>query len=670
MEELGLIKLDPWLKPYEPIINKRHDNFNNKLESIKRSAGSIVDFASSFLFYGLHFDGNQWIFREWAPNAIKIYLIGDFSNWNDDEKYCLQPLGNGQWEIKLDIDALQHKDLYKLHIYWNNGDGIRIPTHATRIIQDENTLIFSAQVWQPQNIYIWSNNNYHTKNEAPLIYEAHIGMSSEEGKINTFSEFKDQILPRIKKLGYNTIQLMAIQEHPYYGSFGYHVSNFFAVSSRFGTPEELKELIDTAHGMGIKVIMDLIHSHAVKNENEGLSKFDGTSYQFFHEGTKGEHPAWDSKCFNYNKDEVIHFLLSNCRYWLEEYRFDGFRFDGVTSMMYYNHGLGISFSGYSDYFQNEEDEEAITYLTLANHLIHTINPHALSIAEEMSGYPGLAGNIEDGGIGFDYRLSMGIPDFWIKIIKEVTDDNWEIGHIYHELTQHRAEEKTISYVESHDQALVGDKTIIFRLIDKEMYFHMDKASQNLIIDRGIALHKMIRLVTLSTCNGGYLNFMGNEFGHPEWIDFPREGNNWSYQYAKRQWSLADNNDLKYHHLKDFDSSMIQTVGSRLTSLPDCFLITANDTDKILAYSRGDYIFIYNFNPSQSFADYGINVQAGKFNIILNSDKSEFGGFNRIDDDIVYYAYPVHKGSNTFQIKLYIPSRVALVLKRTAPKRIY
>ncbi|MBN2165386.1 MAG: alpha amylase C-terminal domain-containing protein [Marinilabiliaceae bacterium] len=670
MKELGLISKDPWLKPFEPLLEARHLAFENKLKELAAGKKSLKEFANSHLYFGLHLINNQWILREWAPNASKIYMIGNFSNWIDDEKYRLHDIGNGHWELKLPKDDLQHKELYKLHIFWPDGNGNRIPTHAKRVVQDDETLIFSAQIWQPETDYKWKNTSYLTKNEAPIIYEAHIGMSSEEGKVSSFSEFKETVLPRIKSLGYNTIQLMAIQEHPYYGSFGYHVSNFFAASSRFGTPEELKELIDTAHGMGIKVIMDLVHSHAVKNEIEGLGKFDGTNYQFFHDGNKGEHPAWDSKCFNYSKNEVIHFLLSNCQFWLQEYHFDGFRFDGVTSMIYNNHGLGIHFASYSDYFQNQEDEDAITYLTLANYLIHEINPNAISIAEEMSGYPGLAGNVNDGGIGFDYRLSMGIPDFWIKLIKEVADDNWSMGQIYHELTQHRVEEKTISYVESHDQALVGDKTIIFRLIDKEMYFHMNKASENLVIDRGIALHKMIRLVTLATCNGGYLNFMGNEFGHPEWIDFPREGNNWSYHYAKRQWSLADNMDLKYHYLKDFDADMVNLLGSKINLLPGCFLILANETDKVLAFSRGDFIFVFNFNPTNSFTDYGINVQAGKYGIILNSDNTEYGGFNRIDDNLFYFSNPIKKDNSQHQIKLYIPSRVALVLRKIQTRSVY
>lgn len=167
------------------------------------------------------------------------------------------------------------------------------------------------------------------------------------------------------------------------------------------------------------------------------------------------------KTFNYGKPEVIHFLLSNIKFWLNEYHFDGFRFDGVTSMLYRNHGLGVSFDSYEKYFSMNTDIEAITYLQFANELIKEINPNSISIAEDMSGMPGMCIPIKDGGIGFDYRLAMGVPDFWIKTISNLSDEDWDLGKMWYELTTRRPGEKNIGYCESHDQALVGDKTIIF-----------------------------------------------------------------------------------------------------------------------------------------------------------------------------------------------------------------
>ncbi len=659
---LSILDHDSFLSQYEPAIRGRNQRTLDKLADLTRGGKSLSDSANGHLYYGLHKTDKGWIFREWAPNATGIWLVGDFNNWQKRDEFRLKRLKYGNYEIELPANAIKHGDLYKLHIEWPGGAGERIPTYARRVVQDNATKVFSAQVWAPSKSYKWKNPA-PKKVENPLIYEAHIGMSGEDPAISTFNEFRENVLPRIAKLGYNTIQLMAIQEHPYYGSFGYQVANFFAVSSRFGTPEELKELIDAAHGLGLNVILDVVHSHAVKNENEGLAKFDGASTQFFHGGEKGDHPSWDSKCFNYGKDEVTAFLLSNLKYWLEEFHFDGFRFDGVTSMIYWHHGLEQEFTNYSMYFDGQQDEDAIVYLALANLLIHEINPNAITIAEDMSGYPGLAIPLDDGGIGFDFRMSMGAPDYWIKLIKEVPDEKWHIGDLFFELTNKRADEKTISYAECHDQAMVGDKTIIFRLLDKEMYSSMSILSPpSLVVDRGIALHKMIRLVTLATAGDGYLNFMGNEFGHPEWIDFPRAGNNWSYHYARRQWKLSEDPLLRYGHLREFDQAMIRLIDSAGSDFFDAqpFAITQNTSDQILIFKRGELLFAFNFNPEKSFTDYGFQIDPGKYRILLSSDDAEFGGQNRVDTMLDYLTAD---SGGAAMLKLYIPSRVGLVLKK-------
>ena len=672
MKTPEIIRNDPWLKSYEKVIVDRLELAEKKEKELTGDS-TLSDFANGHLFFGLHKEVDDWVFREWAPNATQMFLTGTFSGWQDSMEFAFSKTNSGVWEIRLPIEKLRHKDLYRLSIHWEGGQGDRIPAWATRILQDESSKMFSAQVWDSPEKYKWKNSSYKRTSEPPLIYEAHIGMASENEGISTYRYFRDEVLPRIVKSGYNTIQLMAIQEHPYYGSFGYHVSSFFAPSSRFCTPEDLKSLIDTAHESGICVIMDLVHSHSVKNVNEGLALFDGTSYLYFHDGPRREHIAWDSLCFDYGKNEVLHFLLSNCKYWLDEFRFDGFRLDGVTSMLYLDHGLSRNFTSYDDYFDGGQDADAITYLFLANKLIHEVRPDAISVAEEMSGMPGLATPVEKGGMGFDYRLAMGTPDYWIKIIKERTDELWNVSEIYHELSNHRADEKTIGYAESHDQALVGDKTVIFRLMDKEMYFSMNKSSQSLVVDRGIALHKMIRLVTLATAGGGYLNFMGNEFGHPEWIDFPREGNDWSYKYARRHWSLVDHKDLRYHDLAQFDATMISLIREeKCLEMPFPYQRFAHESDQVLAFDRGTLLFVFNFNPNQSFTDYGIPVESGKYKLVLNSDEPGFGGFDRVENNILYYTKKKGKltSSAPHLLKLYLPSRTALVFKKLPWKKIY
>ncbi len=657
-----LVDADIYLKPYQEAIITRIESAKNKEKELS-GEGRLYEFASGHLYFGLHKTGEGWAMREWAPNATYIYLVGSFNNWEEQKKYSFQPVGHGVWELKLEHDDIHHGDLYALSMHWAIDTGKRIPAWANYVVQDPETHIFNARVWYPENPYQWKND-FKGLNEPPLIYEAHIGMAGEEERVHTYNEFTEKMLPRIKANGYNTVQLMAIPEHPYYGSFGYHVTSFFAPSSRFGTPDDLKRLVDTAHEMGMAVIMDIVHSHAVRNEVEGLGKYDGTRYQFFHEGTRGEHPAWDSYLFNYGKNEVLHFLLSNLKFWLERYRFDGFRFDGVTSMLYFDHGLGKAFSSYDDYFGGNVDLEATTFLTLANLLIKQVKPKAISIAEDMSGMPGLAVPAEEGGIGFDYRMAMGVPDYWIKIIKERSDDEWPMGDIFYSLTSKRMDEKVVSYAESHDQALVGDKTIIFRLIDKEMYYSMRKDQPNMIVDRGIALHKMIRLATATTAGGAYLNFMGNEFGHPEWIDFPRPGNDWSFRHCRRIWSIAENPELKYHWLYDFDRDMIKLIRDhKLLTVSSVDLVLENNPDKVLAYHRGLFLFVYNFNPVQSYTDYGIPLGPGKYEIALSTDSGQYGGFDRVEEAFPYYTIPSGGITSQHYLRLYLPARTALVLKK-------
>ncbi len=656
---LKILKIDPYLTPHEADLNLRLENYKSKRKELIGN-GNIVDFADGYKYFGIHPTKNGWVYREWAPAAEKMFFTGDFNGW-DLYAHEMTRLDNGVFEIELSgKDALKVGQTVQAIVIFDGETLRRIPSYATRVVQDPFTHLWCAEVDDVlYDDFEWTDHK-HKICTTPYIYECHIGMSGEDYRVSTYTEFKDNVLPRIKELGYNTIQIMAIMEHPYYGSFGYQVANFYAASSRFGRGKELKELINTAHNMGITVLLDVVHSHAVKNTSEGLNMFDGTVYQYFHDGGKGNHSAWDTKLFNYGKNEVLHFLLSNLKFWMETYHFDGFRFDGVTSMLYHDHGLGSAFCNYDMYFSLNTDTEAVTYLQLANKLIHEINPKALTVAEDMSGMPGMCLKIKDGGIGFDYRLSMGVPDLWIKLIKEQTDENWNMDTLWWELNSRRPQEKNIGYCESHDQALVGDKTIIFRLCDAEMYWSMNKG-HNMVIDRGIALHKMIRLITASLAGEGYLNFMGNEFGHPEWIDFPREGNDWSYHYCRRQWSLADNPNLRYCELNAFDKAMISLLKKEKTLSKKAELGIIHNDDNIIIFSKGDLCFAFNFHPEKSFDGYFVPVnKKGRYQVILSSDDSLFGGFDRIDKHYVYDTNEQLYDKDGF--RCYLPSRTVTVFK--------
>ena len=656
-----ILQIDKNLLNYRDDIDLRVNNLNRKLSQLLAPGQSLADFANGHRYFGFHQTEEGWFYREWAPSAQELFLTGDFCGW-DRYRYPMTRKENGVFELFLPgRDALQNGQRVRAIVIHDGRELERIPLYAQFVVQDQATIQWDAMIHVPEVPFRWTDAGFRPE-KTLYIYECHIGMAQEEPKIGTYIEFRDKILPRIKDLGYNTVQIMAIMEHPYYASFGYQVTNLFAASSRFGTPEELKSLIDTAHKMGIAVLLDVVHSHASCNTREGINEFDGTVWQFFHDGPKGDHQAWGTKCFNYDKNEVIHFLLSYLNFWQEEFHFDGFRFDGVTSMLYHNHGLGVNFAGYPDYFSMNTDTEAVTYLQLANLMVRQVTPNAITIAEDTSAIPGLCLPVEQGGIGFDYRLAMGEPDMWIKLIKEVSDENWDMGHLWAELPSRRPKEKVIGYCESHDQALVGDKTIFFRLVDREIYENMACDRDNMIIDRGIALHKLIRLVTLGLGGEGYLAFMGNEFGHPEWIDFPREGNGWSYHYCRRQWSLADNPNTKFKYMGAFDKAMIDMARkTRLLSGKTEYL-NIDHENKLIAFRRNRAVVLLNFHPDRSLTDCFLPVkQPGRYQVILSSDDGEFGGQNRVSKEYVYQTQTNEAGE--VGIRIYIPSRCAVVLKK-------
>ncbi|WP_459916316.1 alpha amylase C-terminal domain-containing protein [Desulfocicer niacini] len=665
LSDLGLFN-DPGLVPHQRVIHHRLERVTAMEKAlISPDVATLYEVAGYHEKFGLHLSGNKWYFREWAPNATVVYIIGDMTDWQTMESFRLKPSQDpGIWEGWFDANTFCHGQHYRLRVVWPGGEGDRIPTAAVRVVQDSHTLIFNAQVWCPPVPYSWKNSRLTPADEPLLIYEAHVGMAQEEGKVGSYQAFEQHVLPRVAHAGYNTLQLMAIQEHPYYGSFGYHVSSFFAPSSRFGTPEELKQLVDTAHKMGIRVIMDLVHSHAVRNEVEGLGCFDGTRHQFFHGGKRGLHSLWDSYCFNYGKPQVLEFLLSNCRYWLEEFKMDGFRFDGITSMLFMDHGIGKAFTSYDDYYrEGEVDEDALAYLFLANKLIHDISPEAVTIAEEVSGYPGIAASLSLGGTGFDYRFAMGVPDYWIRLLKEVKDEDWPLGSLWYELNARRKDEKSISYAESHDQALVGDQTLFMRLMGEHIYHGMGGSTPDIQTFRALALHRMIRLITLATAGDGYLNFMGNEFGHPEWIDFPGAHNNWSYHYARRQWSLRDNPDLYFSRLANFDRAMIN--GLKSFNIPRggraefCHI---HEDDKVIAFFREKLLFVFNFHVGRSHNDYQLTVSPGRYDMVLNTDEKAFGGSGRLVSGQAHFTQPSSiEGTFAHLLQLYLPSRTALVL---------
>ena len=673
ISEYDLINQDPYLKNFEWCIKRRNEHFKNLLHQIESNEKSLENFSNSYKNMGLHVLPNGDIkYREYAPGARGIALFGEFNNWNRDQ-YWAKRDQYGFWDLIIPNEdgkpRIKHKSKVKCNVVLSNGQWAdRNPIWIEYLYQNTQSLIFDGVFWNPEKKYEWKYPKKHLPRPKSLrIYEAHVGMSSFYPKATTYKDFTENILPRIKRLGYTAVQLMAIMHHANYASFGYHVNNFFAISSLFGTPEDLMELIDKAHEMGLFMIMDIVHSHASSNVDDGFNNWDGTDYLYFHGGKMGHHSLWDSRLFNYSSYETLRFLLSNCAYYSEKFRFDGFRFDGVTSILYRNHGIKYSFSGdYNEYFSNNFDEDGGVYLMLANKLLHQINPEVITIAEDVSGMPGLCLTVEQGGFGFDYRLNMSVSDKWIQLLKEYKDENWNMGNLVFTLTNRRYNEKHIGYCESHDQSIVGDKTIAMWLFDKEMYWNMScNSPETIIISRGMSLHKLIRMITFALGGEGYLCFMGNEFGHPEWVDFPRPGNGFSYSHCRRRWDLCDNKNLRYKYLYNWDVAMnkLDDVFNFISS-PFQYVSLKHEDDKIIVFEKGDLLFVFNFHPYKSYENYKIGTKWGtKHKIVLDSDEFRFFGKGRLEYGHGNFFPIINQGWNNRpnQFNLYIPSRTCMVL---------
>ncbi|KAK6456590.1 alpha-1,4-glucan branching enzyme [Scheffersomyces xylosifermentans] len=686
----GALDIDPWLEPYSQRLIDRQLQFQKWYKDLQTSETSLFKFASSYETYGVHgnWDTKEVVVTQYVPDVVEVSIVGEFNNW-DVTTHKLKKINNfGLWSLTIPPVkgefAIPHDSKYKISMKLPSGEQIyRLDPwlHRATASEVKTSHLYDGRFWNPPPAETYKFKNKRATfndTEGIRIYEAHVGISTPEPTIGSYKNFTQNVLPIIHRLGYNTIQLMAIMEHAYYASFGYQVTNFFAVSSRFGTPEDLKELIDTAHGLGIKVLLDVVHSHSSKNVEDGLNMFNGTDHYLFHGGSKGNHDLWDSRLFNYSNHETLRFLLSNLKYFIDVYQFDGFRFDGVTSMMYKHHGLSFGFSGdYNEYFNPEwVDNDAVVYLMLAHQLLTEISEKEnkykfISIAEDVSGMPTLCLSIPEGGMGFDYRLSMAIPDMWIKILKHLQDENWDLAAIVHTLTNRRYKEKCIAYCESHDQALVGDKSIAFWLMDKEMYTNMSTLSPlTPVIDRGLSLHKLIRLITFALGGEGYLNFEGNEFGHPEWLDFPRVGNNESYHYARRQFNLVGDDLLRYKFLFDFDAAML-SLDSKYGVLdkPQAYVSLKHESDKVLVFERNGLLFVFNFHATKSYPDYKIGVEAaGTYSIVLNSDDAVFGGHSRIQEvdangkTVEYFTNNDPWNNRSNSLLVYIPTRSAIVLQ--------
>lgn len=488
-------------------------------------------------------------------------------------------------------------------------------------------------------------------------------MAGKESRIHTYNEFTDNVLPLIKSKGYNVVQLMGVMEHSYYASCGYQVTSYFAPSSRFGTPEDLKRLIDTAHSMGLYVFLDTVHSHSSQNIGEGLNRFDGTDTQYFHYGRRGIHPIWNSRLFDYSNIEVKRFLLSNLRYYIEVFHFDGFRFDGVGSMIYNNQGVDTKFDNMDVYFnENIVDSDAVTYLYLANYVVHKYDMFAITTAEDVSGMIGIARSIDDGGFGFDFRLNMGGADLWVKTLELPSYESWDLHDIAYRLNERPPHEKTIGYTECHDQPYpIAYRLLGFGKNDSRMSFLAPLSDQ---VEFAISVLKLIRLLTFSIAGEAYLNFMGNEFGHPGKIEFPSEKNGDSFEFCRRDFQLATDEMTRYSSLARFDHDMLQLERQfKFLNCGDDGYLYADKQNRIVGFEKGNLFLVFNFHRNKLFDSYFFGVRnGGKYRIVFSTDNQSYDGRGRIAVGNEISANEEEWNNQKYKLDLAIPPLCALVLQ--------
>ncbi|KAK7287576.1 hypothetical protein RIF29_00857 [Crotalaria pallida] len=591
---------------------------------------------------------------EWRERIRK--LKPPIAYWIETRK------GRKAW-LKKYIPAIPHGSKYRVYFNTPNGPLERVPAWATYVQPAVDGTQAYAIHWEPppEHVYKWKNTSPKVP-KSLRIYEAHVGISGSEPKISSFNEFTDKVLPHIMETGYNAIQLIGVVEHKDYFTVGYRVTNFYAVSSRYGTPDDFKRLVDEAHGLGLLVFLEIVHSYAAADENVGLSMFDGSNDCYFHSGKRGQHKFWGTRMFKYGDPDVLHFLLSNLNWWIVEYQVDGFQFHSLSSMIYTHNGFASFTGDLEEYCNQYVDKDALLYLILANEILHALYPNIITIAEDATFYPGLCEPTSQGGLGFDYYVNLSVSEMWSTFLESVPDNEWSMTKIVNTLVSDRAyADKMLMYAENHNQSISGRRSfaeILFGEIDEHSHHYKES------LVRGSSLHKMIRLITLTIGGRAYLNFMGNEFGHPKRVEFPTSSNNFSYSLANRQWDLLAKEGLN-RDLFSFDKDMMKLdENARVLSRRFPYLHHVNDSSMVISYIRGPLLFIFNFHPTDSYDNYSIGVEeAGEYQVILNTDEIKYGGQGCLKED-QYFQKTVSKRVDGLRnsLEVPLPSRTAQVYK--------
>lgn len=595
-------------------------------------------------------------FAVWAPSAEEVCVIGSFNEWNrESHKMNVRWDGSGIWELF--IPEVKEGTLYKFFIRANGGfEAEKADPFAFYSESAPGTA--SIAFWRN---YKWNDDEWMANRAAihpltkPLsFYEVHLGSwrKSGDNRFLSYIELANQLPAYCKEMGFSHVELMPVMEHPFFGSWGYQITAYFAPSSRFGTPQEFMYLIDQLHQQEIGVILDWVPSH-FPNDAHGLYKFDGSHLYEHPDPRKGFHPDWNSYIFNYGRNEIRSFLVSNATYWLEMFHADGLRVDAVASMLYLdysrNHG-----EWEPNEFGGRENLDAIHFLQEFNNTVHTFHPDVITIAEESTAYPGVTQPTAINGLGFDLKWMMGwMNDTLQYFSKEPVHRSYHHSQITFSLVYAFSEKFLLPL--SHDEVVYGKGSLIkkmpgdqwqqfanLRLLFSYMYFHP----------------------------GAKLVFMGGEFA---------QSNEWRHDFS-----------LDWHLLADKHHQGIQSIVKRLNALyreePALYerqfgwegfeWIDTNDhKNSVLSWVRkgtsdkDDLVIVANFTPTVQH-NYRVGVpQRGTYQEIFNSDEAEYGGSGvRNFGDQSYgdggiISSPIPKHNRTHSLSLSSPPLGLIVLKR-------
>lgn len=595
-------------------------------------------------------EGQQGVyFALWAPNAQSVSVVGGFNGWNRDS-HPMQPRwdGSGIWEVF--IPGIGEGEVYKYYLVSTNGYAVEKADpygYQTEIPPKTASVVRGLDYKWKDSKWLQQREKQSILDQPLSIYELHPGSwrRKEGNEFLSYHELAQELPKYCRELGFTHVELMPVMEHPFYGSWGYQLTGYFAPSSRYGSPQDFMFLVDALHQAGIGVILDWVPSHFPSDEH-GLGYFDGTHLYEHPDPRKGFHKDWNSLIFNYGRNEVRSFLISNALYWLDKYHIDGLRVDAVASILYLdysrNHG-----EWEPNEFGGRENLDAISFIKDFNDAVHTQQPHTFTVAEESTAFPGVTAPTYEGGLGFDLKWMMGwMHDTLSYFQKDPMYRSWHQGQLAFSI--HYAFSEKFVLPLSHDEVVYGKNSLINKMPGDEW----QKFANLRLLFSYMWGHP-----------GGKLLFMGGEFGQQhEWRhDFSLDWHEHEQGNLQQGVSvlLQELNQL-YQTEPALYQNNYAPEGFEWVDFNDmsnsvfCWLRKGSDTKEQL-------LFIGNFTPNV-LKNYRVGVpQSGRYAELFNSDDWKYGGSGVRNTNLE--TAPVSRHGREHSLSLKLPPLGVVVLKR-------